>query len=76
MGKSANILGAFLLGAGIGAIAGILLAPAKGTETREKLLSGAQDLASDLKEKFDEYSDPNYLSHANQQEEYEHMLGI
>ena len=76
MGKSANILAAFILGAGIGTIAGVLLAPAKGSETREKLLSGAQDLASDLKEKIDEYTNPYYAEHANQQEEYEHMLGI
>jgi len=76
MGKSTNILGAFLLGAGIGAAIGILLAPAKGIETREKLLSGAQDLASDLEDKFDELSNPLYLEHKNQQEEYDHMLGI
>ncbi len=48
----------FIGGAAIGATLGILLAPERGSETRKKILSRAQDLADDVteaaKEKYNE----------------------
>jgi len=53
MSKDAgNILGALLVGAIIGAGVGIMLAPDKGSKTREKLRDGFDDAKFDLKDKF------------------------
>ena len=41
-------------GAAVGLAAGILLAPAKGKDTRAKLMGGAKDFADKLKNKADD----------------------
>lgn len=51
MKDAGKILLGFAAGAAVGAIAGILFAPAKGSETRQKLLDSAGELADALKEK-------------------------
>ncbi|MBC7525833.1 MAG: YtxH domain-containing protein [Flavobacterium sp.] len=43
-----------LLGVGVGTLLGVLFAPAKGTETRKKIINKGQDYADDLKGKFDD----------------------
>lgn len=43
-----------LLGVGVGTLLGVLFAPAKGTETRKKIINKCQDYADDLKGKFDD----------------------
>ena len=48
---------AILAGAAAGAIAGILLAPEKGSETRKKISSGAGDFTETLKSTFGELID-------------------
>lgn len=47
----------FIAGAAAGAIAGILLAPDKGTVTREKLKNKAKDLGDNLSEKYENMKD-------------------
>lgn len=44
----------FLLGFGIGLTAALMLAPARGNETRERLMRKARNLADTSEEKLDE----------------------
>jgi gas vesicle protein len=55
--KSKTILGAVLLGAAAGVIAGILFAPDKGSVTREKIKEASEDLKDTVKDKFNEFVD-------------------
>ena len=55
--KSNKIIAAVLLGAAAGAIAGILLAPDKGSVTREKIKVAGEDLKNTFKDKFNEFVD-------------------
>ena len=52
MKNSAKILGALFLGMAVGAAIGILLAPAKGSQTRKKIADRTKDLADNLKDKI------------------------
>lgn len=47
----------FLLGLLAGIIAGLMLAPASGTETRRRISEGASDLAESSREKMQHVSD-------------------
>ncbi|MBR1698252.1 MAG: YtxH domain-containing protein [Bacteroidales bacterium] len=51
--KTESLLG-FIFGAAVGAVAGILFAPAKGEETRKKLMEAAAEGYEEVKEDFDE----------------------
>jgi len=52
--KSGNILLGVLAGVAVGALAGILFAPEKGSTTRKQILRKGENYADGLKEKFDE----------------------
>ena len=52
--KTGNILLGVLAGLATGAAIGILFAPAKGVQTRKRMMSKGDDIADELREKFDE----------------------
>jgi gas vesicle protein len=54
---SAKLIGAILAGVVIGGALGILFAPCKGSETRSRISSKANDLTSTIKDKFGEFVD-------------------
>ncbi len=48
-----NFIAGLLIGAVAGAIAGVLLAPSKGTETRRKIISEADEFTDSLHDRID-----------------------
>ena len=61
MSKNSNVVLGIITAAAVGAVIGMLFAPDKGTDLREKVRGTVNDLASDLldaiKNKRDQYSD-------------------
>lgn len=55
--SSGKVILGVLAGVAVGAAAGILFAPEKGSKTRRKILRKSQDSLEDLKEKFDDLLD-------------------
>lgn len=55
--STGKVLLGVLAGVAIGALAGVLLAPEKGSVTRKKILAKGEDYADALREKFEEYMD-------------------
>lgn len=55
--KTGTVVLGVLAGIAIGAIAGILMAPDKGSNTRKKILSKGEDLADEIKEKISDLID-------------------
>lgn len=54
--STSKIMLGLLGGVAIGAVAGILLAPDKGANTRKKLMQKGNDYTSGLKDKFNSFS--------------------
>ena len=52
---NAKLVGALLVGAAIGAGIGILFAPAKGSETRKKIMRKGEDLKDGLTDKYNDF---------------------
>lgn len=57
MKADSKILLGLLAGAAIGAIAGILFAPDKGSETRKKITKNTADMGDQLKHTFNDFVD-------------------
>ncbi|GAC1589683.1 MAG: hypothetical protein NVS3B8_03510 [Chitinophagaceae bacterium] len=68
MANTKTLLG-FLAGAAVGALAGILLAPDKGSETRKKISKKTGDLGESLKGSFNDFVDGIKDSYANMKSE-------
>jgi gas vesicle protein len=56
MSKGKVILGV-LAGVAVGAVLGVLFAPDKGWNTRKRIVKKGEDIADDLRDKFDEFLD-------------------
>ena len=63
--SSGEIVGAFLVGGLIGAALGIMFAPAKGTETREKLVDWMDETKEKAKENLEKLE--NEIKHRKDQ---------
>jgi gas vesicle protein len=55
--KSGKVFLGIVAGVAVGAILGILFAPDKGWNTRKRISKKAEDVADELREKFDEFLD-------------------
>ena len=51
MNTKAKVLGGILLGAGLGIVTGILVAPRSGKKTRKMILKRSKDWSDDMKDK-------------------------
>lgn len=57
MTTNGKIIGALLLGAAAGAVLGLLFAPSKGSDLRQKIKDSTSDLADELSDKIKEGKD-------------------
>jgi gas vesicle protein len=55
--SSGKILLGVIIGATVGAVLGVLFAPAKGSVTKKRIARSGTAYAEDVKEKFNEYID-------------------
>jgi gas vesicle protein len=62
---SKKVVLGFLAGAAIGAIAGILFAPDKGSETRRKISKKTSDATDSVKDAFNDFIDGVKNTYAN-----------
>ena len=69
--SSSKILVGFLAGASIGALAGILFAPDKGSNTRKKISSKTGDLTDSVKNSFNDFIDGVKQTYSGAKEEVE-----
>jgi gas vesicle protein len=54
---SSKIIVGFLAGTAVGALAGILFAPEKGSETRKKIAAKSGDITDSVKNSFNDFID-------------------
>ncbi len=74
MKVDSKVLLGLLAGAAIGAIAGILFAPDKGSETRKKIKEGTSDLGDQLKDSFNNFVDNLKDKYQDAKEDVEEMV--
>ena len=68
---SSKILVGFLAGAAVGALAGILFAPDKGSNTRRKIADKSGDIKDSVKNSYNEFVDGVKQTYAGAKEEAE-----
>ena len=73
MSNSKTLLG-FLAGAAVGALAGILFAPDKGSSTRKKILKKGEDLGESLKSSFNDFVDSAKSMYSSAKEDGEEAI--
>ena len=69
--SSSKVLVGFLAGAAVGALAGILFAPDKGSNTRKKISSKTGDITDSVKNSFSDFIDGVKETYAGANEEVE-----
>ena len=69
--SSSKILVGFLAGAAVGALAGILFAPDKGSNTRKKISSKTGDITDSVKNSFNDFIDGVKQTYSGAKEEVE-----
>lgn len=69
--SSSKVLVGFLAGAAVGALAGILFAPDKGSNTRKKISSKTGDITDSVKNSFSDFIDGVKETYAGAKEEVE-----
>jgi gas vesicle protein len=72
--SSGKLVLGVLAGVAVGAIAGILFAPEKGSKTRKRILSKGKDYVGGLQEKFDEMVDTVSKKYEDGKEEAKEMV--
>lgn len=71
MKTDSKVLLGLLAGAAIGAIAGILFAPDKGSETRKKITKNTSEMGDQLKDTFNDFVDTVKDKYRNAKDEVE-----
>lgn len=66
LNKAGLVIGSLLIGATIGGILGVLLAPDKGSVTRKKIVGKTNDIKNSIHDKFNDLM-------ADAKEEFEHV---
>ncbi|MFN0047520.1 MAG: YtxH domain-containing protein [Cytophagales bacterium] len=72
--KTGNVVLGILAGFSAGALAGILLAPDKGSNTRRKIVEKGEGLSNDAKEKFDAFLESITDKYETAMNEVENMV--
>jgi gas vesicle protein len=72
MSNTKALLG-FVAGAAVGALAGILLAPDTGSNTRKKISDKAEDMSGSLKSSYDDFVAKLKKAYTNSKEDAEEM---
>lgn len=72
--KSGKVLLGVLAGAAVGAIAGILFAPDKGSRTRKQIMDKSEDYAEGLKEKFEDMTTNLTKKYSNAMQEVDSLV--
>lgn len=73
--NAGKIIVGVLAGAAVGAALGILFAPDKGSETRQKISRKAQDYANSVKDKFGDWMDTVTSQFSSMKEEAAEAAG-
>jgi gas vesicle protein len=72
MSNTKALLG-FVAGAAVGALAGILFAPEKGSDTRKKITGKAEDISDSLKSSYEDFVSKLKKAYTNSKEDAEEM---